>query len=113
MTDGVRVAAESKKARTVFKYLLIHNPLYTNGALNGRKELGLFVLMMLRDTRIPRQTILDEVGIIASRQTRCQLVDGIKTTDERVVGKGHMGCHEGEGIILQVDISHQRHVLNG
>ena len=77
-----------------------HYAFLAGSFINSRKELGLFIVMVLRNAVVPSETIANKITAVAGLYSWSLLIDAIKTTDERVVAQGHVGGFKGERVRL-------------
>ena len=70
--------------------------------VEGGEELGLLVVVVLRDAVVPGEAVADEVVLVAGPDAGSLLVDAVQAADEGVVAQGHVGGFEREWIGLFV-----------
>ena len=86
--------------RTMLFNGAVHDAFFADSLVNGRKELGLLIAVMLRDTVMPSKTIAYKICAVGWLDAGSLLVDTVEATDEGVVAQGHVGCFNGKWIRL-------------
>ncbi len=78
----------------------LHYAFFANSLVNGRKERGFLIVVMLGDTVMPGEAIAHEIHTVGRLYPWSLLIDTVEATDEGIMAQGHMGGLNGEGVRL-------------
>lgn len=76
----------------------VHDAFFARSLVDGGEEGGLLIVVMLRNTCLPGETITNKVIAVGRLDAWSLLVDAVEATDEGIMAQGHVGCLDGERV---------------